>query len=457
MRRYIKKEILEIIKTLSQAIIQIQQLLDDGEAEALQNLLADCQEAAIGIGNAIEQAEGEGTDAVAGLTEYCELLYLLLMGEHQDTTRLEACLERIIIQVKALPEKLEVLFLPYKASMWDSLESVWMAAAEDEQCNAYVVPIPYFDKNSDGTLGNMYYEGNQLPDYVPVIDWRSYDIAGRKPDIIYIHNPYDQYNYVTSVHPAFYSAELKKHTDLLVYIPYFVSQNAVAEHFCRTPGVIWADKVIVQSKGIANTYKRIYMEMMGEEQLKKEVASGVRDEAFWERLRQQADEKFLALGSPKFDKVHNATREDAEQAMPREWADKLYTTDEHGCRQRRKVFLYNTSIQALLDNREQAIAKLQSVFRFFKSRPELLLLWRPHPLNESTIKSITPQLMEAYRQLIAEYKAEGWGIYDDTADLHRSIALSDAYYGDGGSVPVLYRETGKPIMIQNYNVLEDEV
>ena len=36
--------------------------------------------------------------------------------------------------------KKEIVFLPYKASMWDSMESVWKAAAEDDECEVYVVP-----------------------------------------------------------------------------------------------------------------------------------------------------------------------------------------------------------------------------------------------------------------------------------------------------------------------------
>ena len=48
--------------------------------------------------------------------------------------------------------KKEVVFLPYKASMWDSLESVWKAADEDPECDAYVIPIPYYDKNPDGRV-----------------------------------------------------------------------------------------------------------------------------------------------------------------------------------------------------------------------------------------------------------------------------------------------------------------
>jgi hypothetical protein len=51
-----------------------------------------------------------------------------------------------------------------------------------------------------------------------------------------------------------------------------------------------------------------------------------------------------------------------------------------------------------------------------------------------------------------QYLAEGWGIYDDTADLDRAIAISDAYYGDGSSVVQLYQQTGKPVMIQNVEI-----
>ena len=61
--------------------------------------------------------------------------------------------------------------------------------------------------------------------------------------------------------------------------------------------------------------------------------------------------------------------------------------------------------------------------------------------------------MDEYARIVAEYKRENWGIYDDTPDLHRAIAVSDAYYGDVSSLVDLYRLTGKPIMIQNAEVM----
>ena len=54
---------------------------------------------------------------------------------------------------------------------------------------------------------------------------------------------------------------------------------------------------------------------------------------------------------------------------------------------------------------------------------------------------------------MAEYKQAGWGIYDDTPELHRAIAYSDCYYGDGSSVVSLYKVTGKPVMIEDFELV----
>lgn len=75
---------------------------------------------------------------------------------------------------------------------------------------------------------------------------------------------------------------------------------------------------------------------------------------------------------------------------------------------------------------------------------------------ESTLISMRPELWEAYRKIREKYREEGWGIYDDTADMDRAVVLSDAYYGDGSSVVWLYQKTGKPVMVQNVFSLHRE-
>jgi hypothetical protein len=135
--------------------------------------------------------------------------------------------------------------------------------------------------------------------------------------------------------------------------------------------------------------------------------------------------------------------------MPEEWAQLI---------KGKKVVLYNTTIGALLQGNEAYLQKLRAVLEMFRGRDDVVLWWRPHPLLESTLASMRPDLLAEYQKIAAEYRGEAGekgekrppqGIWDMTADLHRAIAMSDLYYGDGSSLVTLYETTGKPIMIQN--------
>ncbi len=250
MRKAQKGQILDLLATLAGAHGEILQAMDGGSFNLAGQLLGDCQNAAIQIGTMIEESEGEGFVTVGMLEEYCELAYQIHEGLQTEmanqelanvrnpqhglgtvsSRKLQKVLQKHLIRIENSVKndilvRTEAVFLPYKASMWDSLESVWMAANEDPDCDAYVIPIPYYDKNPDGTFGKMYDESAMYPDYVPVVNYNEYDFAARQPDMIFIHNPYDDANYVTSVHPFFYSENLKKYTDRLVYIPYFIEQE----------------------------------------------------------------------------------------------------------------------------------------------------------------------------------------------------------------------------------------
>lgn len=454
MRKAQKQQIEETIRQMEEAHDEIKKCIGRGNAALAGELLADCQNAAIAIGTLIEDAEGEGHPAVAVLEKYCELVYQI----HENLT--PDCMANANKIYKTLRQKLmkaqsdirnnikirtEAVFLPYKASMWDSLESVWKAADADPDCDAYVIPIPYFDKNPDGSFREMHYEGDCYPKYVPVTRYDKYDFGKHMPDVIYIHNGYDDWNLVTSVHPAFYSRNLKKYTEELVYIPYFVlgemnpdnEQEAEGmKHFCFMPGIINADKVIVQSENMKKIYVREYLKAAKECGL----TGNHLDKTYLEK-------KFLGLGSPKFDKVLHMKKEDLE--IPGEWLKIIKKPDGTS----KKIVFYNNSIGALLQHNEKMIAKMENVFEIFKeNRDEIALLWRPHPLIESTLTAMRPQIREAYKAIRDQYLEEGWGIYDNTADIDRAIVVSDAYYGDPSSVVQMYQKTRKPIMILNVEV-----
>lgn len=408
--------------------------------EKFLDILSTCQEEAISIGTRIDAVYGEGTESVKKLEEYCELLfktseepenYVLLDGWIRDA---EACMQAEI------PDKKEVVFLPYKSSMWDSLESVWMAAREDEECEAYVIPIPYFTKNPDGSFREEHWDIQEFPENVPVTRYDSYDFEQRKPDVIYIHNPYDDCNYVVSVHPFFYSSNLINYTEQLIYIPYFVlgeinpDNEAAVEHvksFIVTPVMINAHKIIVQSENMRQLYIKLLAEVSEPEGISRE---------YWE-------EKIFGTGSPKLDKIADMGMKDVE--IPEEWKPVIYRKDGR----RKKIILYNTGVDAMIKKRRQMVEKIKDVLAVMKEhQEEIALLWRPHPMMKATLLSVCPYLWPEYEEIVKTYRNEGWGIYDDTPDMDRAIVISDAYYGDGSSLVHLCQKAGKTVMIQNVDV-----
>ena len=65
----------------------------------------------------------------------------------------------------------------------------------------------------------------------------------------------------------------------------------------------------------------------------------------------------------------------------------------------KKVILYNTGVSSLLHGQRKRIEKMKWVFQVFKEHPEVVLWWRPHPLELSTLQSMIPELEEQYREV----------------------------------------------------------
>ncbi len=449
MRKALKNQLAELVALLPEAHETICRALEKQDLDKALVYLSDCQNTAIAVGTKIDESEGEGTNTVKALEEYCELLFQIhqeILAGAFEPKKIGKRLKKQYIDIGNkflydIPDTKEVVFLPYKASMWDSFEMVWKRMNEDPDINTVVMPIPYYDKNPDGSLKEMHYEGSEFPDDVPVVSYEKYNLEKNHPDEIYIHNPYDESNYVTTIHPAFYAKKLREYTDKLVYIPYFVleeidpdDEDAVEgiRHFVETPGVYYADEVIVQSEAMRKVYIECMVNWTGEEN------------------RDYLEKKIKGTGSPKIEKIKSMTVDDV--TVPDEWKKYIYRTDGS----RKKIIIYNTSLAALLKYSEQMLRKIQDVFRvFMEYRDEVTLLWRPHPLIKATICSMRPELWESYEKMVDWYKDQDIGIYDDTADMDRAIVMADAYYGDRSSLVTLCKAVGMPIMIQNPELIED--
>lgn len=364
-------------------------------------------------------AMGRTQEALAAAGK-CSLTDFSLLAKLQQTPPASAKDKAENREQQGKRKKL-LVFLPVDASMWDSLDSVWRAAAADpEHCRTLVIPLPFSDRNPDYSETVWQCDAAAYPDDVPVEDWHDYPrerLMAMHPDVIFINIPYDDCNYVYSVDAQYYSRNLKYCTDNLVYIPYFVMGDTIPVNFCQVPAVIHADHVIVQDENIKRQYEQNYPD--GE----------------------PPEGKFLALGSPKFDHV---LRPREEFTLPEAWQRII---------KGRKVILYNTSVTSALTNTAYVCRKLRSVLAYFKNRKDIAFWWRPHPFMEATLRSMRPSILQEYIAIRKQYQEEAWGIYDDTADLDRAIVCSDAYYGDPSSVVWLYRATGKAVVIEDMKFL----
>lgn len=456
MSQSLNRQLLSLLDTMEQANEYLLQLLADNQLDEVIGLLTDCQNCAIEIGTKIENVYKKAPGTIHALEVYCECVFRFAeafqSGNEFQTSYQELCNQLPVIRNHfhlEIPDKKEIVFFPYNASMWDSLESVYFAAKEDKDCDAYCVPIPYYDKNGDGSFGSLHYELDQFPSNADVVSYLDYDYRERRPDVIYIHNPYDNWNHVTSVHPDYYAKNLREYTDELVYIPYFVlneidpsNQAAIngMKHFCFLPGTIYANKVILQSEDMKQIYVNEFIKAAAENGLSGDFID-----------RKVQEKRFLGLGSPKLDKITNSNKDDL--SLPDSWLSVIQKSDGSY----KKIVFYNTSIAVFLANEKKMLLKIADTLEFFyNSRDEITLLWRPHPLMESTIHSYRPDLLPLYQSMVEDYRSLGWGIYDDSSDLNRAIMVSDCYYGDNSSVVQLYRQTGKPIMIQNVDILYEE-
>lgn len=427
-----RQQLIETWGVLGELVEHMGRKLSEGfspeENRGLLDSLAEYQSAVVAVGEIVDRTgDGEEQKKLIGLLEeHCEEAYCLYMAIAQGEGDGRECCQAlcnsydlIAEMLRVYPVELEVLFLPYKFSMWDSLESIYLAARADTRCKAVVMPIPYLEKNApereqtEAAEEEWRYEGAAY-EGIPIVDYHTYDLGEHRPDIIYFHNPYDQYNLVTAVAPAYYSAELKKYCRKLVYVPYFYVGVKMPESHLRLPAYEAADVLVLPSREAV-------------EQMRRFIPA----------------KKLLPLGSPKLDRMIAWKH---RKEMPKDWSKMIGN---------RRTVLYNVSIGSLLKNGIYTLRKMRYVFEYFQGQEKLVLWWRPHPLLKSTLKSMRPELLESYEELEREYLQKHIGIYDTTPDSNKAVAATDAFLGDHSSLANLYGITGKPVFyLDDFSVQE---
>lgn len=412
MRDFTQKRLSELLDTL----LEVHEvLLSNDEGDVKLNLLADCQEAMDAVAQSLRDSDVDESAYGATMGDYFRLTF----QASQNIKDVGAFVPELNARVYTLKEVVKsteityhILFLPYKASMWDSLESIWKACVKDERCHCQVVSLPYYQMNETHEQETLIDERDLYPDYVDIIGHEAYSLREDLPDVVYVHNPYDGYNRITQVMPEYFSDNIKTYANKLVYVPYYLTGGQASKEHLNLSVYRHMDYMIAQS----STFK-----------------------AHFETTPYM--DKLLPYGSPKVDKLieqcHKIHRGSKEKDV-------------------KKVFL-NTSIYIVLKDGEQLIKKLRHVFDVFKNRKDVRLVWRPHPLIKGTLSSVKPTLLQAYEQLEKYFIDENVGVLDTLPDVTQTVCEGDAYIGEESSSLVNYFQVlGKPIFLLNNLIVSSD-
>lgn len=344
----------------------------------------------------------------------------LINSPKYDADLVKKALDVFFQQIQEENETYRVLFLPYKYSMWDSFASIFEAAKEDENCEAYVMPIPYYDKDQEGNFTEMHDELGSYPDDIGIISWQDNQVDEINPDVIFIHNPYDGINLLTSIHPDYYTDKLVCKDRVVIYVPYYVSytdDEGISVFMGRAE--YYTDYVIVQSE--------LYKEKFELEMLKHNSLND--------------GNKFVVLGNPKYDKIRSLNK--YEYPLRADWKEKLFDASGN----KKFTILLDTTLEIMLEKREKMLDKIVDIIAFFEKNDYLALIWRPHPLIGPTLRNMCPELIPTYVKLVDCCKNLDNCIFDDTNDMHTAMAWSDAFMGKYGSMIELYRVAKKPTIM----------
>lgn len=405
MRLNQKYQILEIVTTIEEGI----DYASNSGGDKATRMLKDCNDGLVFVS---ELMSGE-QKVLELLQKAIDEVHFLISGT-QDNQLFISYLNKIktimndvrSMIIDKVETELEIAFMPYKVSMWDSLESIYREAENDPNCTCYVIPLPYYEKNGQGEIIRFCYEGNEFPRDVNITPFELYEFENRRPDIIYIHNPFDNYNKITMVNPRFFSDNLAQYTDMLVYVPYALAASAETQVFNVLPAYNNVTKIISVSQNLKNAF----------------LASGIEEN------------KILNLGSPKLDAMLKTINEQKE--IPLYWQETI---------KNKKVILFNTGIADLLTI-DTWLEQIEQILNYFMDHEHCVLIWRPHPLTEITIKTMRPRVLESFEKLEAKIKRVTNIIVDDSSDIYPAVAVSHGIISDYSSVMLQYIITEKPVL-----------
>jgi len=328
----------------------------------------------------------------------------------------------------------KVVFLPCRVKWWYTMEPLWEHFSADPDVEVHVLPIPYNDRDYRGEYLDDHDEKDLFPDHVVVEDHEQYDLEGEHPDMIVMQVPYDDYSTVMAVPEFYYSHNLQKCTDELLYIPCFAPEDPIADGdkaeksisvLVEQPAVVNSDRILLGSDKMKQVYIKKLVELTGEP------------------TREYWNQKIVL--AENYDLLDKEWQTDE---APGDWG--LFAGDTGD----KKIILYYISISMLLLRGERAIEKMKkSLDLFAESDDSIVAVVMPQNAILDHLERLDDGLWKKYEEI-----ANGIGviwkncIYDPEGTSEKYIDRFDAFYGDPGVIARKFVLKKKPVMIQNYDI-----
>lgn len=323
----------------------------------------------------------------------------------QEDKRVE--IENIIRRTE-YEKKVKVVFLCQETTVWPSLKTAYEAMARDEKFNPQLVYLPFNHPNADKSIDHYDIYVNTY--HLPMLRHTDYNLTQESPDIAILLKPYDL------IPMQFYIKDIYKAVERTVLIPYGFYEKPYDDilllygYHLPAQNMVW----------LWVSHSEYQMEF-------------IRSTSY------TAGENARILGHPKFDASCGKI------GYPHDEIYEKYAKKING----RRTLCWNAHHLNIM-HPEISYATFfkfkDEILNFFHNHPELVLLFRPHPLLKRTLENNNALSSDEFEYFFDKINDEDNIIYDDSKDYINSFALSDAILTDGfSSLSQEYLATEKPV------------
>lgn len=284
---------------------------------------------------------------------------------------------------------------------WANVRSIWEAAQDDDTVEASVVLLPFIhsDYQWQRELAEEYLRNLGVP-YVP---WNSYSLKEAALDAVLYTSPYDE------TRPEEYKfANVCQYVRRTAYVPYGLEVGGGEQNYFYQygqPVTAHADAVFVRSENVRGMFSRY-------------CPTG--------------SSHVYVTGHPRMDGLVDIAGFAVDPAL------------KHAVGER-KAILWNAHFSFDDDLWSTFDCLACGIIESFIDRPDLVLLFRPHPLLWRKLINLNILSECDIVELKAQLLDRGV-IVDERSDHRHAFAVSAAMISDAGSFLMEYLVTGKPVL-----------